>query len=685
LLSIWFLKNMTVGIIILVIYLIYFGLRAGSYLLPNEKPPWQIFWGALSLVGVIIATLSIVYWFYEINNFIISGILIILPIIVSTISTHLPITNYQLLITNYFKKINFLALLIVFGDILLFSVLIARRTGDTLISPWTLFGPKFFLLFFLTSAMLIWLVQKIKSPKTNLFLIIFHYSLILTVALIVFKHGFGFDQIIHQTTEKWIGENGFIAPKQPYYIGQYMLVVVLNAITHLPIVFIDKILAPILSPIALSLIAYFSFSRNQQEEDLFPALAAIPLIPLTFFTFTTPNNLAMLFALLTFFWIWYEWKNHTNKTIIIGLILSLASIAIHPFVGLPALIIYLGSKIITKIKKYHHLFLISYFLFLILILPLTFLLNNLRSGQSFSIQNPFAHLAPFLNIFQKPHYYFLENAPLAWQFLYYYKFALMPIIVAVSIISFIIIWKKKKPSLVTLHSSLFYPITLISLLLSSLLLATTIQFPSVIGYEQNIFAKRLLELALIFLLPFFIIALQQFFIFLKNRSGWQLLASGLLAFALTLSFYFTYPTRDPVSLYTGYNVRDADIEAVHFIDKQNNGQNNYIVLTNQTVSAAALQEFGFGRYLPTPEGEQYFYSIPTGGPLYQYFRKMVYESPIKKHMVDAMNFAGVDTAYFVHTNYWAPAAQIRDAAKLEADNWWEIGGGRVWVYEYFRF
>ncbi|MEK7084130.1 MAG: hypothetical protein AAB932_02775, partial [Patescibacteria group bacterium] len=132
------------------------------------------------------------------------------------------------------------------------------------------------------------------------------------------------------------------------------------------------------------------------------------------------------------------------------------------------------------------------------------------------------------------------------------------------------------------------------------------------------------------------------------------------------------------------NVRDADIEAVHFIDEHNQGEKNYIVLTNQAVAAAALKEFGFAKYHETPSGEHYFYSIPTGGPLYQFFRNMVYDSPKKEWMLQAMNFAGVPRAYFIHTNYWAPAGEIRDKAKIEAAAWWELGGGRVWVYEYIR-
>ena len=100
------------------------------------------------------------------------------------------------------------------------------------------------------------------------------------------------------------------------------------------------------------------------------------------------------------------------------------------------------------------------------------------------------------------------------------------------------------------------------------------------------------------------------------------------------------------------------------------------------MATAALHEFGFAKYFNTTAGEQFLYSIPTGGPLYQYFRKMIYEEPKKQWMIEAMNFAHVEKAYFIHTNYWAPAAEIRDKAKLEADSWWEIDNGRVWVYEY---
>ena len=50
------------------------------------------------------------------------------------------------------------------------------------------------------------------------------------------------------------------------------------------------------------------------------------------------------------------------------------------------------------------------------------------------------------------------------------------------------------------------------------------------------------------------------------------------------------------------------------------GVSPYIVLANQSVSAAALLRFGFHTYY----GAQFYYAIPTGAPLYQSYLDMVY-------------------------------------------------------------
>ena len=263
------------------------------------------------------------------------------------------------------------------------------------------------------------------------------------------------------------------------------------------------------------------------------------------------------------------------------------------------------------------------------------------------------------------------------QILYYYRDFIKPLCVVVIILGIFIAYKKLK-----LKNLGFWLTTVLGLILSSFILITSVKFANVISYDQRLYGTRLLDLGLILMIPFFVLALHQLFILIKKQSGRQFLIAIVFSALLLISWFFTYPTRDTISYYTGFNIRAADIGTVRTIDKRNEGKKDYIVLTNQTIATAALHEFSFAKYHETLQGPQYFYSIPTGGPFYQYFRKMVYEEPLKKWMVEAMQFAGVKKAYFVHTNYWAPAAEIRDAAKLEADNWWELYEGRVWVYEY---
>lgn len=674
-LSIMVLQSPLAGALSGLAYLIFHSRYLGSFFLPQEDRPWRLFFGFWGVVGLLAIILTSVYWVYEVNPTILSVSLAVVALIIGLLPRHSPISDFEFP-TEYTTGISLLSLFILASQGLLFYTLLSRQTGDTLISPWTLVGSNFFVLFALTTLLLFLFLQQSQKKHLSLLLLVTHSALTLTVVLTTFAHGFGFDQFIHQATESWIIEHGFITPKQPYYIGQYMIAIATALIAQLDVQIVDRLLVPVFAIIALMPMAYFAFSRSDQNKHLFPSLLLLFFIPFSFFTFTTPNNLALVFALITFFWIWHESQHATVRTRIFGILMTLTAITIHPFIGVPALLIYLGSLI-----KKNILLAIGYWLSLTLALPLLFLLNSFIQSGNLTVANPFSNLTPFLRIFEPPHWFIFDTAPFIWQLLYSYRLALPWLIVGVITVGLMLIVSAKGSKFYIQNSKFFYPGTIISLLLSTFLLATAAPIAGVISYEQNVFARRLLELALLFSLPLFLVA-AQWIMTKAMKSPARLLLTLAIPLLLLTSFYFTYPTRDPVSLHTGYAVRDADIEAVHFIDERNGGEKNYIVLTNQTVAVAALREFGFEHYLDAPDGEHFFYSIPTGGPLYQFFRSMVYEQPIKKHMTDAMDYVNVDRAYFVHTNYWAPAGEIRDAAKLEADNWWELAEGRVWVYEY---
>ncbi|MBU4375668.1 hypothetical protein KKH38_04155, partial [Patescibacteria group bacterium] len=139
-----------------------------------------------------------------------------------------------------------------------------------------------------------------------------------------------------------------------------------------------------------------------------------------------------------------------------------------------------------------------------------------------------------------------------------------------------------------------------------------------------------------------------------------------------------------------FSTSKNDIEAVNWIE--NNTESDYIVLANQQVSAAALREFGFKKYYSPPlidkergsGGEVFYYPVPTGGPLYQYYLDMVYEKPSRETMAKAMDLAGVSEGYFVLNKYWRAFDKILEEAKLEADSWEDIGDGDVFVFKYYK-
>jgi len=655
------------------LFVLFFGFLTGKTLLRKQPAFWQLIFGSVTFLSTISIILSGIYWFYELNT-------IIASVVTTVAATTLTLLHKKTIVKSptfnfQFSKKALVPVLVIFLDGMLVAKLLLIRFDDTLASPWTVVGPKFFALFFTSTCILLYSSFKLHKQKALvLSAIVFHYILMLSVALIVFRFGYGFDPFIHQASEQWILTNGVITPKVPYYIGQYMLVVMSHMASGISIFTLDHMLVPVGSAIFIPLVAFFSFSKKTKPQYLLPAITLLPFVPLTMFISTTPNNLGLLFGALLGFLIWYERNHATTKTHVIGFILVGMTLVTHAFIGIPLAIIYAGSIVLRR--KQNLLLAIGYWPLLVLAVPLVMFFYVDISLAPF-LADPTAPLRNFFSVFTFPHYYFFAEAPLHWQALYGYKTLIIPLALAIGLLG----WHKsrqKTPAGFLLLSGL-------AIYLSGAIIGTMFSFTELISYEQSVYADRLLDLALVLILPCtlfgFTILVKQ----IQKKRALMLASIPFLALTLLASWHFTYPTVDAVSKFTGFSVRETDIEAVNFIaDRQERGE-DYIVLANQVVGAAALREFSFGNYLTMTDGsEQYFYSVPTGAPLYQYFRKMVYENPERQWMVEAMDYAGVDKAYFVHTNYWYPAAEIRDTAKIEADAWWELGNGRVWVYEYVR-
>ena len=163
----------------------------------------------------------------------------------------------------------------------------------------------------------------------------------------------------------------------------------------------------------------------------------------------------------------------------------------------------------------------------------------------------------------------------------------------------------------------------------------------------------------------------------------------LTAGLITISLYFSYPKNDMYISNHSYNVSQADIDAVHYIDQK--ADQDYIVLANQMTSAAALQEFGFKKYYkispPFEGGDQggvFYYPIPTSGPLYQYYSDLVYNEVSKEKIIKAMDLAGVNQAYFVINEYWWKFDKIVEQSKTIADEYQAIDEEKIYIFKFSK-
>ncbi len=594
-----------------------------------------------------------------------------------------------LLLTSYFLLLTS-SLLILFKS----------QTAQALISPWQAVPPYFFLLYGLATAMLIAVIltkdKKDANTKNNLaikqfgnltiFLMFLHYFLTFSIALIVYKIGYGFDPFIHQATVSLIAKIGAVTPKPLYYLGQYSLETILHKITALSIIWLDKLLVPLLAALFLPA-AIFRFLQKwfKETKTNFLVIITLLILPFSLFIVTTPQNLAYLFLLLTIF-LGLTCANAAELTVVY--LLAFTALLIHPLAGIPALLFTLAITIYhcdgLKLKKYFYL---AVYLAAALALPLAFYFVNRHHVIAQTTYEPAATTATaFFNLPSQEN--FLLN------FIYLYGFN-VKIVLGLLILAglWLAIKFRNKCRL------FFLCLGMSASLLPAWFLTRRLPFDFLISYERNNYTDRILETALIFLLPFVIIALYAFLNKIIRQT--KAVAIPLLLFLIiliTTSLYLSYPRFDRYYNSRGFSVSQNDIEAVDWIE--NNTDNDYIVLADQQVSAAALREFGFSRYYKSPLSNNksselnsevsgisssiYFYPIPTSGQLYQYYLDMVYKKPERATMAKAMNFAGVNESYFVLNKYWWAFDKILAEAKLEADSWQALGAGEIYVFQYLK-
>lgn len=582
------------------------------------------------------------------------------------------------------KGIWLLAAYLLSAGISLF-ILFRGQSERSLISPWETLPSYFFLAYFFSLILLYANIRK--NAKLAIYLICFQATLSFSIALIVYKLGFGYDPFIHTATMEYIDRYGQALPKPFYYLGYYSLIIIAHKLTLIPIALMSKAIVPVLSGVLLPLAIYQAGKKwFSDRSNILLAVVFLFILPFSVFIISTPQNLSYLFLAIILFYGIYA-KSYLDHAVMF--LLGVAALTFQPITGLPALCLSLGiflhnSRYFRRKKLLFTLLL----LFNTLILPLIFYYVT-----SSSIQGNSAKLGPsglgsaaaFLKVNMAGKETVILN--MAYFIIFNYKFLLFALVLA----GLYIIYRYRADCRILALYAAFSPSLLLSWLLTRLL-----PFNFLIAYEQNNYSDRILVNAGLFLLPMLFVVGHALAVKLASLTP-KLRSIYYLAIALliTVSLYQSYPRFDNYFNTHGYSVSKLDIDAVDWI--KNDAKGDYIVLANQQVSAAALKEFGFSRYYKpnpaflqtkntglSPDTDIFYYPVPTGGPLYPYYLKMVDEKPSRSTILEAMDLAGVSEGYFVLNKYWWAFSKVLDEAKAEADRVEVFGNKDVLVFKYMK-
>lgn len=558
---------------------------------------------------------------------------------------------------------------------LLWRLLSRGATDRTLISPWEMLSASFFWLYAGASLLLANIVsdRRLYRPLP-LLLLSMHCLLSFSVAASIYRLGYGFDPFIHHATMELIAEKGYVLPKTFYYLGQYGLLVSLHKLSHLPLHWLNTWLVP-LAAAALLPYALWRFLLENPQRSREPLagnnfLTILFLLILTYapFILTTPQNFSYLFLALTVL------TSFRANRLYLALLLALATAAIHPLTGLAALAwcAWIAHQEHSGLwpERWRALASWTILAFAALAQPVTLFIAG---GRRLELAGGWPEV--WTRLIGTPGTAGREDWITNTAYLFAHNHSLFLLLACLAAAG-AYIYSRKGPELISQQ------LKIVGALLLSYLCSSRLRFSGLIEYEQNGYAGRIPIIIAIFFLPLLALGLRGLIIRIRaenqlTRSLWLAAGSGLLV----ISLYLSYPRFDRYYNSRGYSTGANDVAAVQSIESR--AEEKYIALANQQVSAAALQSFGFGRYLESPAGPLYFYPIPTGGPLYQSYLKMVYQKPDRSTMREALDLAGVEEGYLVVNKYWHQSGRIINEAKLAADEWWSIDD-QVYVFRYRR-
>ncbi|MEK7183201.1 MAG: hypothetical protein AAB776_01060 [Patescibacteria group bacterium] len=647
------------GTLALLSYLVACGLAIGPRLAPATPRPLQLGLGAMVTIAGMSILGSAVYYSATVTSESLLLVLIVIAAIAGVVQK--PSDNLKSLVADPHLDAGLFTL----GLVAILGWWLAVLTHDVsepVRSLWSVLEPFTLIALGLATACTLALILRRRSAYLALILLAALLFSATSVAAAMYGLGYGFDPFLHRATVSHIAEHGTITPKPLYYIGQYALELIGVKLFALPLAALDAFLVPFLAAFGI-VIALAGRQASLKAPSIM--LASLLFLPLAAFVQTTPQALAFVFTAWTLF--------TYPRPRLVPAIFALAAVITHPLAGIGAIVYVVLISLDDLPDRYRSLGLASIAtvtLAAAVAVPLAFVAQAKLAhlSLSFSLQNIF-------KLWQLPISSFLTTQYNAWGDTAYFFIGNTFLIVLVLAIIGIILTPKTK-------SGWYVPgLVAAAMFMNFIILSLSFDFTFLIAYERLDFALRLLTLTTLFLLPYVAVLFSLIWAKLQTAPvGLRVGLVVLLSIFFVSNVYAAYPRHDNYARSSGFNVGPADFEAVTAIEQSAAGQ-DYIVLSNQALASAAIQELGFKQYY---HDDIFFYPIPTGGPLYQHFLTMVEERPSTDTITAAMDLAGVDLAFFAVHDYWWQAPQIIENTKTLADDWFAVSDNAVTIFIFTR-
>jgi len=635
--------------------------------------------GLLTILCYICLVYTIAYHVYKIDWVIFSFVIISIPAIVEFLSyrfnsTHYFFTGFRLGFSGPMRIRKYiLPAITIICDIILLFYLKDNASLGVIRSPWELVSYKFWILFSISNLALIWSLFS-KEAYKNIFLISWHFMLLSSVAIILYPLGYGYDSFIHRSVLEILNQTGTIQPRLFLYLGQYGLTFFTSQLGQISIADANAILLPILFSILWPTSIFYGlhYGLSWSNRAAYISVLLSVFLGFDFAIMTTPQGLSFLiFAFVVFLLPEIARKNIPDYFL---WLLSLMTLSIHPLAGIPLLFL---TALITLSHWDVNLVLrkaIGITTWAIALICLPVLLAVYQLSYKVPPEQIFRLNIPALLDFPMPSWQQSFSWPLdmihnigdnrTWIYAIICILGLAYVLIARKYVFF-----KKHLLLLSILAANF--------ILAKIMISYNLQ----IAYQKDDYTNRILFLISLATLPIFLTAWYTVIkpVLSKKMIWSKTFLSAVIMIAVGVGVYFSYPIYDKWGNSKSFNVTQSDIKTVQAIEADAQGQ-PYIVLANQMVGAAAINQFGFAHY----HKNNFYYSMPLGiDNIYSEFLSMIETEASRQTAEKAMEKADVDRVYFVVNNYWHSARRAINEASVSADASFEIDGGvnRVFVYK----